>query len=140
MKCFAHLPAAREKPIREVGTALFHYLSPLISPTAQRDLAQALASNLNSLCEDAWEFRMMMRRSREEYCVWTPDSSRHDSLCAKPSELSELVDCMAVERGKIGSESDEIAYTLFGGLTKHPEYRGGELCVLEKAQVVLKRK
>lgn len=129
---------ARERPIRDQVLILIDYLDPLVSLTVTRDQKDALMGDLARLCEDAWDFRMMMRRSKEEYNIWLPPP--RDGQRARLSEHGDYADGMDVEEGKGGSESDEIAYTLFGGLTKHPVYRDEEMRILEKAHVVLRCK
>lgn len=79
---------------------------------------------------------MIMRRSKHQYTVEMPGGSGWSLLA---SECKDLAVAMAVEAGWPDQASDEIAYTLFGGLVKRAEDGEGGRRVLEKAMVVLKR-
>jgi hypothetical protein len=79
---------------------------------------------------------MMMRKSKDKYIVETVKSGTGVSLSATESKA----DAVAVEGGKNSEGSDEIAYTMFGALTKQGPAEDQPVKVLEKAQVVLRRK
>jgi hypothetical protein len=123
------------KPVKRAAELILATFEPLISPEITPEAYEALKNDVLQLCTDAYDLRMMMRRSKEEYAIWTP--SPRGTQPARASDFTEFADSFEVEDGKAENGSDDIAYTLFGGLTKHPEYRGEGLCVLEKAQVVL---
>ena len=99
--------------------------------------AEALEAEILRLCRDAFRLRMNMRGSKEGYACVMP---RQAGKVVLMSENEDLADAFGVEGPKNCEASDEIQYTLFGALVKHPEYRGEEMKVLEKAQVVHKRK
>jgi hypothetical protein len=79
---------------------------------------------------------MMMRKSKDKYVVEKIGVDAGVSLSA----LESKADPVAVESGKNSERSDEIAYTMFGALTKQPEGEGHPVKVLEKAQVVLRKR
>lgn len=126
------------KPVKRAIEVIFSNFEPLISLDIKPEAVDALKSDIAQLCADAFDLRMMMRRSKEEYAIWT--ATPRGSQPARLSAFAEYADGFDVEDGKADSGSDDIAYTLFGGLTKHPEYRGEGFRVLEKAQVVLHKK
>lgn len=79
---------------------------------------------------------MMMRKSKDKYVVEKIGVDAGASLSA----LESKADPVGVEGGKNSERSDEIAYTMFGALTKQPEGEGHAVKVLEKAQVVLRKR
>ncbi|KAH7261555.1 hypothetical protein BKA59DRAFT_447810 [Fusarium tricinctum] len=91
---------------------------------------------MTKLYSDAFSLRMMMRKSKGGYRCEIP--SLDDTALA--SQLRDLVDVHAVENRRPDNSSDEIAYCLFGALTKHQEHMGENIIVLEKAQIVVKRR
>jgi hypothetical protein len=115
---------------------IFKFFTPLISPKVTIREEEEFRAMILKLCQSAFALRMMMRRSKEGY--------RCEGLVAE--KTTRLVDCedfaepQFVENGKQNEGSDEIAYCLFGALTKHPEYKVEGRKVLEKAHVVMRRK
>jgi hypothetical protein len=109
---------------------IFFFFKPLLSGQASGARADIYAKILE-LCKDAFKLRMAMRKSKEGYRC---EILNTDKTC------ETLAESFGVENGTNNEASDVICYTLFGALTKHPEYRGERKKVLEKAQVILKRK
>jgi hypothetical protein len=88
------------------------------------------------LCKDAFKLKMMMRKSKDTYLV-----ERIGPEVGLPlSALEDMVDPVSVEGGKSSESSDDILYTVFGALTKQPQGKDQPVKVLEKAQVVLKKR
>lgn len=139
LKCIDQLSCGQEPPVKSAADKILRYLEPIISPAITPEQDAALRNDVVQLCEDAYNVRMMMRWSKEDYSVWTPVLSETSNDAWLPN-VSDFADGFDVEGGKGNSGSDKIAYTLFGALTKHPEYRGEGLCILEKAHVVLEKK
>lgn len=77
-----------------------------------------------------------MQLSNEGYAVQLYDLDSV-SVC---SESQLFVESMGVENGNTAEASDEIAYLLFGALTKKVRGNVDEKQVLIKAEVVLKRR
>lgn len=144
LKCVDHLlsranriPASRI--VAPVVDDILSFLDPIIAPNITAVQSKDLQDDVALLCEDAYYLHMDMRASKEEYAIWTPDLSEDSDEGFQPS-VERFAESFGVEGGKSGDGSDQIAYPLFGGLVKHPEYRGEGLTVLETAQVVMKRK
>ena len=112
----------------DIFTILEHILSKNIRATEE----DALRSSILGLCKDAFRVRMMMRKSKNRYVVETikPGTKNSESR-AEP---------VGVEGGKNSERSDEIGYTMFGALSKHPQDKDQPVKILEKAQIVLRRK
>lgn len=118
-----------------VADKIYNFLAPLTlaaSKTAREDLWKVILE----VCRKAFRLRMMMRMSKEGYECETPDPQ---AVCLL-SQWEHFAEEFGVEGGKAEDRSDEVAYVLFGALTKDTSNLGGERKVLEKAQVVLKRK
>jgi hypothetical protein len=118
---------------------IYEFLSPLIPPAASTRETDNLRSEILNVCKQAFKLKMMMQRSKEGYRCEIPNIEEAKNICLL-SKNGILAEGFAVEAGKDADKSDEISYVLFGALTKHPEYRGEGKNVLEKAQVILKRK
>ncbi|KAH6842400.1 hypothetical protein B0I37DRAFT_381842 [Chaetomium sp. MPI-CAGE-AT-0009] len=118
------------------ATDIFSLLAPLLSKHVRPSEEEVLRSSILSLCKDAYKLRMMMRKSKDKYAVEKIGLNGLILLSA----LESKADSVAVEGGKNSEGSDEIAYTMFGALTKQPEGEGQPVKVLEKAQVVLKKR
>ena len=117
---------------------IFLFLEPLLVKAIPRHQEDELKAKLLELCNEAFELRIIMRRSTDHYTCEVPGFAGWPLLASKCEELAET---MAVEGGRPNQASDEIAYTLFGGLVKQAaEYGDGKKKVLEKAQVILKRR
>ncbi|KAH7139868.1 hypothetical protein B0J13DRAFT_447955 [Dactylonectria estremocensis] len=109
------------------------FFLPLVEHRRRRK-GQQPEDMITKLCSDAFSLRMMMRKSKGGYRCEVPGLDG----TALVSELRDLVDVHAVENGRPDESSDEIAYCLFGALTKHQEHLGENKIVLEKAHVVVK--
>jgi hypothetical protein len=127
------------KIVRLVVDDVLAFLDPIIAPDITEVQLQDLENEVAQLCEVAYHLRMDMRASKEEYAIWIPNLSK-DSDEQLLQRVAEFADSFGVDGGKSGDGSDQIAYTLFGGLVKHPEHRAEGLTTLEKAQVVMRRK
>ncbi|KFA51339.1 hypothetical protein S40293_10817 [Stachybotrys chartarum IBT 40293] len=122
---------------RMVAPAMFAHFVPVISPKSGTKQQGELQKQFQSICDEAWDLAILMRRSREGYKCIVPPTGRSKCFI---NAYETLVEPITVEGGKNEDRSDEIAYSLFGALVKganHEESKGG---VLEKAQVVLKRR
>jgi hypothetical protein len=111
---------------------IFFILEPILSKNVGAMEEDALRSSILGLCKDAFKIRMMMRKSKDKYVVET----------IKPGTkiLESEAEPVAVEGDKNSEGSDEIVYTMFGALSKHPQDKDQPVKILEKAQVVLRRK
>jgi hypothetical protein len=128
-----------EETSKYTARKIYEFLTPLISSgTPSRD-TENLKSEILKVCQQAFKLKMMVQRSKEGYRCEVPDIRDARDICYL-SRNESLAEGFAVEAGKDADKSDEIAYVLFGALTKHPEYRGEDKNVLEKAQVILRRK
>ncbi len=130
------LAGIEERSSALVAGRIFAILAPLLSKRTQPPEENALRANILELCKDAFQLRMLMRKSRNRYAVWTMDHDRTVLLSA----CEDTVESVAVEGGNNSEESDEVAYVLFGALIKQPQAGDQPVRVLEKAQVVLKKK
>jgi hypothetical protein len=118
------------------AAAILSLLAPLLSTRALRSNEDALRASITELCTNAFRLRMLMRKSKDRYAVETFEAG---TVISAP-DVDSRADAMSVENGKSSDQSDSIAYTLFGALTKRPQAAGQPVKVLEKAHVVLKRK
>ena len=90
--------------------------------------------SIHNIAKEAYELRMIMRKSKEGYLCRKLDVEPGDAPSVHSFE--SWVESQAVEGGKNNQGGDQIAYTLFGSLIKSLE---GRDIVLQKAQVVLRR-
>lgn len=121
---------------RDVAEEIDDHLSPLLHSKANRKEQDELFQKILEVCQQAYKLRMMMRKSKERYYCYLPNSKDSSHL----SKIKQFADSFDVEGGKAEDESDEVAYVLFGALMKDTRNLGGEVKVLEKASVILKRK
>ncbi|QPG97247.1 hypothetical protein C2857_006026 [Epichloe festucae Fl1] len=114
-----------------VETSLSNFICATLKPALKTGCAdgqvQSLRKDVARMCRVAYELRLLMRRSKDDY--WCDVYSRGTRV-----ELDD-VDIHAVEHGS--EPSALVAYTLFGALSKHAKHRGEEPVVLEKARVVV---
>lgn len=123
---------------RAVAEDIYEFLKPLSVKSIQHHQEDELRAKLLELCTEAFDLRMIMRRSTDRCTCEIPGYGEW-SLFAR--ECEELAETLAVEGGRPNQTSDEIAYPLFGGLVKQSaEYGEGKKNVLEKALVILKNK
>jgi hypothetical protein len=115
---------------------IFAILAPLLSKHTRPSEEDALRGNILELCKDAFKLRMLMRKSKNRYVVETMDPNGTVLLSACEDKAEPL----AVEGGNNSEKSDEVAYMVFGALIKQPLAGDQTVKVLEKAQVVLKKK
>lgn len=118
---------------RKVAQKIYDFFAPILADLSQQARDDLLA-RITEMCHDAYDLRMMMRRSKTKYACEFPPTA--DSPCFQ-DKYEALVEPISVEGGKNKEGSDEIAYPLFGGLVKHAE-TGKK--VLEKSQVIMKRR
>ncbi|KEY71212.1 hypothetical protein S7711_10563 [Stachybotrys chartarum IBT 7711] len=138
LRCIGMIYAGQDGRVMQTAECIYDCLLPMIHSNVSRGQLDVLKDDIRQLCEDTFHLRMMMRQSKEDYSVWRHSRSR-DSPEAKLSNITQYAEEYDVEDGKGNDRSDHVAYTLFGGLVKYPEYRGEGVVVLEKAQIVLKR-
>jgi hypothetical protein len=115
---------------------IFKFFTPLISTKATIEEKDELKAMILKLCQEAFELRMMMRRSKEGYRCEAPTPEKATRLV----DWEDFAEPHYVENGKQNEASDEIAYCLFGPLIKNPEYGIEGRKVLERAHVVMKRR
>jgi hypothetical protein len=130
------LTGIEEKTSKFAAADIFAILAPLLSKHVRPSEEDVLRATILDLCKDAFKLRMMMRKSKDKYVVEKIGVDAGASLSA----LESKADPVGVESGKNSERSDEIAYTMFGALTKQPEGEGHPVKVLEKAQVVLRKR
>jgi hypothetical protein len=139
IECCAELGNSQAPRGRKLSRSMFEAFQPIISAKADKKQLEDLQDQLTALCNEAWDLRLIMRKSREGHrCVRPPTRDKRCFL----EDFENLVEPISVEGGNTKEKSDEIAYSLFGALVKDPAGAGhaeGEV-VLEKAQVVLKRR
>lgn len=122
------------KKLLELLTPISFVLQSTGSSKAEME---AVKDELASICQAAYDFTMMIRRSKEGYrCEQLP--TRTD-ICLS-ADYEDFVEPMDVEGGNSNQASGQIAYALFGGLTKNPGEKVGGRRVLEKASVILRAK
>jgi hypothetical protein len=111
-------------------------LLPLFHDNLTKSERDSLGTTILNLSRDALALGMIMRQSDEGYkCERLEvDKDRRVSLAKNEA----LFDAVAIEGGKFGDRSDDVAYVLFGPLLKR--LPGQPLKILEKGQVVLKRR
>ncbi|KAH7316964.1 hypothetical protein B0I35DRAFT_434311 [Stachybotrys elegans] len=121
-----------------VAPEIFTYFAPFISPKSGPKEQGDLEEQFRSICSEAWEVAMIMRRSREGHkCIVPPTWTSRCFVNA----YEALAEPITVEGGRNEDGSDEIAYPLFGALVKSAHHHGvSKERVLEKAQVVLKKR
>jgi hypothetical protein len=118
-----------------VADKVYDFLNPLISATTKK-VREDLWNVILEVCRRAFRLRMLMRMSKEGYACVVPDLK---DVCVL-SKMEHFAESFGVEGGKAEDRSDEVAYVLFGALTKDSRHLGGDRKVLEKAQVILKRR
>ncbi|CAH0033346.1 unnamed protein product, partial [Clonostachys rhizophaga] len=138
MDCLSELIGSSPRH-KIVAHEIFADFALLISPKSGTREQNELREQFQTICDEAWEVAMIMRRSREGHKCFVPPTGTTKCLF---NAYESLVEPITVEGGKNEDGSDEIAYSLFGALVKgaqcHWEATGEG--VLEKAQVVLKRR
>lgn len=120
---------------RQTAYHIFDLLAPVLHPKASKEEEDEVYKVILEVCRQAFNLRMMMRKSKEGYRCESPHIE--DRFL---SRIEPFADSFGVEGGKSDDQSDEIAYCLFGALVKDARHLGGEKKVLDKAQVILKRK
>jgi hypothetical protein len=116
---------------------IYDFFAPLVSNNGRS--SKSLPTLITTLCQDAYSLRMMMRKAKEGYCCeMIVPGLGEKMLLPKNLEKAEGMEVEGCKEGDDDQASDVIAYTLFGALLKYQQ--GKPMKVLEKAQVVLKRK
>ncbi|KAH8196245.1 hypothetical protein TruAng_009602 [Truncatella angustata] len=100
--------------VRRIVDKIAKFCEPVV---IRNDRARdTFKQELTLLCKDAFDLRMILRRSEDGYrCEVVPSAPDRAYLV---SNWDYLVEPQGVEEGKNNQASDEIAYTLFGALTK----------------------
>ena len=135
IKC-AELSGIEERDSTSASNYIYAILAPLLSKQTRPSDEDALRAGILELCKDAFKLRMLMRKSKNRYLVQTIDP--HMTVLHSACESTTCP--VWVEGGNNSEKSDEIAYVVFGALVKQPQTADQPEKVLEKAQVVLKRK
>lgn len=135
--CFEKLNSQVPPRATQVAGEMFEFFAPLLVKSMPGHHEDDLRAKLLELCTEAVDLRMIMRRATDRYTCEVPGLSGISTLASQCEELAETV---AVEGGRPNQASDDIAFTLFGGLVKKSaEHGDGETKILEKALVILKR-
>ncbi|KAK3897829.1 hypothetical protein C8A05DRAFT_19481 [Staphylotrichum tortipilum] len=132
----AEMSGVEELNSTSASNNIYATLAPLLSENTRPSDEDTLRAGILDLCKDAFKLRMLMRKSKNRYLVKTVDSD----LTVLLSGCENMAYSVSVEGGKNSEKSDEIAYVVFGALVKQPQTAGQPVKVLEKAQVVLKKK
>jgi hypothetical protein len=130
------LSGIEEQNSTSASNYIYAILAPLLSKHTRSSDEDTLHAGILELCNDAFKLRMLMLKSKNRYLVKTIDPGMNVLLSA----CENTADPVAVEGGKNSEKSDKIAYVVFGALVKQPQTADQPEKVLEKAQVVLKRK
>ncbi|KAK4446881.1 hypothetical protein QBC34DRAFT_382682 [Podospora aff. communis PSN243] len=115
---------------------IFSLLEPLMLKSTDATAKEALRNLILSICRDAFAFAMLTRRSKDGYrsYIVVEDVDGTKSI----EKNGQFAEPDWVESGQDDDMSDNIEYTLFGGLMKSPHDQ--ERIILRKAQVVMRRK
>jgi hypothetical protein len=133
IQCAEMLKFDRDVTVAQTRDEIYDFLIPITTKPDVKGEGE-LSEILYNLCEDAFKLRMTMRKSKEGYRCELPKVEN-------VADSEDIVDSMGVEGGgKNKDASDTIAYVLFGALIKHPQYRGEDRRVLEKAHVIVKQR
>lgn len=116
-----------------VAHQLESFLEPLAAGATDK-AREELWKTIVEVCRLAFKCRMKMRMSKEGYLCESLGSYGVPPF----STMEHFAESYGVEGGKTEDRSDEVSYVLFGALTKVA--LSGEANILEKAQVILKRK
>jgi hypothetical protein len=97
---------------------------------------ETLLKLILAICQDAFAFAMLTRKSKDGYRSYIVEE---DSDGTKSLEKNAgIAEPDWVESGQEADMSDNIEYTIFGGLMKNPHDQ--PRIILKKAQVVMRRK
>ncbi|KAG8166056.1 hypothetical protein KVR01_004608 [Diaporthe batatas] len=120
---------------RSLPKELFTYFAQGLN-NQSRSLPERLQSMALNLCRDAFKLTIMMRKAQDEYRC---DAIQH-RVGRPTSNFDTWAEPHAVDGGNNDEAGDDIAYVLFGALTKKSlSYEGIER-VLVKAEVVMARR
>jgi len=112
------------------------FFAPLISKRATESQRKEIWEKMVEVCQKSVKLKMMMQRSKEGYIVQSLDTKESSIY----PHMEHFAESMGVESGMSADASDDIAYLLFGGLTKYAKHPGGERKTLVKAEVILKKR
>lgn len=110
--------------------AMLEKVSSLMPESSDELAVHAIANDVGLLCKAAYDFRLMMRKSKDIYtCFLIPEGAPWHEQDQNSAEV------FGEQSG--GSSGQVVACTLWGGLFKHAKFRGEEPVLLQKAQVIL---
>ncbi|KAH6884875.1 hypothetical protein B0T10DRAFT_462569 [Thelonectria olida] len=112
---------------------MYDFFATLIKDEATDEERAKLRNAFGQLCHDAFALQLLMRKSKTNYQCIPLESGR------TASKWEHAVDVFAELDGRPNGEA-KIAFTLFGALVITPSSRDDTQVVLEKAQVVVKRR
>ncbi|KAM0265124.1 hypothetical protein ACHAQJ_000276 [Trichoderma viride] len=131
-KCIENAQLGGKDFGRELQAEMYECFSHLIDEEAAEQDKTKLRDGFLELCKEAWNLRLLMRKSREPYECW---SIKRDSIKSL-EPWCEVFDEISDDAGM----GEDIAFTLFGALIKQSQIRGEEPMVLEKAHIVVANK
>ncbi|OAA45692.1 hypothetical protein NOR_03481 [Metarhizium rileyi] len=108
---------------------IFDVLQPLLNRQCTSSDTTKLCKDISQLCDDAYNFRMIVRRSTETYIF--EDLPYGTDLDGNES----MAQAQAVQNG--GKESKFVAFTICPALVKCGESAAGTRAVLEPAHVIV---
>ena len=117
-----------------VAEMIMQRISPFVPSLAAPRVKTVIRPAVEKLSKDAIALVMQMRKSRDRYAV----------ECVPPRTVLDdyrtLADDMDTEGKELDGGIEEVAYTLFGALTKYTEAAPTKRVILEKSQVVVRTK
>ncbi|KAH0600938.1 hypothetical protein MHUMG1_01939 [Metarhizium humberi] len=129
MKC-AQLAQCSSLSDCQAFNLLVFTLKPLLHHNCSQEQLEQLRNQIRDVCEEAIEFRLAMRQSKDLYKC---------QMIARGQIVSPEIPAEAVEVQGDGDAGKVIVGTFFGALLKHAKSRGeDEVVVLERAHVLVK--
>jgi len=128
------IEAMRLREVVRVNVAemIMQRISPFVQSLAAPRVKGIIRPAVDKLSKDAVSLVLQMRKSRDHYVV----------ECVPPQTIFDdyrkLADDMDTEGREIEDGIEEVAYTLFGALTKYTEAAPTKRVILEKSQVVIR--
>ncbi|EFY98457.1 chromosome segregation ATPase-like protein [Metarhizium robertsii] len=130
MKAIEQTKISHDDCISEVESMILSYFNCLIPRDMDSATLQKLHHDVHNMCEEAYELRFLMRKSKDDYtCQGYSDGINvHD--------YESALEVHGVLNG--GDESSRVAFTICGALIKSSGNGDMEPVVLERAHVVVK--